>query len=120
MNEKKKILVVDDDSICRLLYEKALKDYQVDCVDSAEKILCKLLCDHYDLIIMDIKLPGMSGPEAAHMIKKRIEIPIALISGYPLTLAYVKDTVDFTMEKPIDIELLRKNIKNHLYHEATT
>lgn len=114
---KKKILVVDDDSICRYLYKEALKnDYEVECVDRAEKILCKLLCDHYDLIIMDIRLPGMSGPEAARYLKKRIEIPVAFISAYPLTLNYVKDMADFTMTKPIDIPMLKKEIKNHLYH----
>lgn len=59
------ILVVEDQGDVRAVVERALAQhgYQVDAVDNAEEALTRALNKHYDLVITDLHMPGMSGTE---------------------------------------------------------
>ena len=80
-----KILVVDDDQGIRFFLEEALtkKGYKVDSVASAEEALSKVKQDAFNLILLDVRLPGMSGLDA---IKKLRELdpsaPIIIMTAH--------------------------------------
>ena len=80
-NNKLHILVVDDDDRIRSL----LKDYLSEnnyIVSTAEMLIKpkKLGYLKFDIIILDVMMPGQSGYEFTKDIKKKIEIPIILLT----------------------------------------
>ena len=81
----KKVLVVDDEENIRLLYKEELEDegYEV-CVAATVEEAIKLMDDeHPDLVMLDIKLPGMDGLEYLTQLKKKNdETPVILCSAY--------------------------------------
>lgn len=83
--EKKRILVVDDEQdLCEILrYNLSTAGYDADTVYSAEEAQNKDIRS-YDLLLLDIMLPGMSGFELAKQIKSREEtakIPIIFLTA---------------------------------------
>ena len=68
----KHILVIDDNEVIRKSFVLALKDtkYQVDTAESGEEGVDKERSKKYDLIFLDLKMPGMSGIEALRHIRK--------------------------------------------------
>ncbi|HWQ05509.1 MAG TPA: response regulator transcription factor [Longilinea sp.] len=63
MVEKKRVLVVDDEQIARLTLERMLQvgGYEVVTVGSGEEAIAELNADHFDVMLLDLNLPGMSG-----------------------------------------------------------
>lgn len=88
MKQLKQILVVDDhfavlDSL-RTLLQSADPSYQVVAVPSAEEGFLELGRIPYDLLITDIRLPGMSGFELVRRVRRlRPEIPVIMITTAP-------------------------------------
>jgi len=66
-----RVLVVEDDRAMRLVLRESLrnKGYYIEEAVSAEEALEKVKSEAFDLIIMDVKLPGISGIEAISKIK---------------------------------------------------
>ena len=61
-----RILVVDDEPIVRILFEKTLRlaGYSLDTIADARIALNKIKTgEEYDVILLDIRIPGMSGTE---------------------------------------------------------
>lgn len=82
---KKKILVVDDEKNLRILYEEELKaeGYDVDIADSAEAAFRLIENNDYDVIILDIQMPGMNGLEAmGHILHRNRKQAIILNTAY--------------------------------------
>ena len=76
MNEetkRKRILVVDDESDLTLFYRMSLEyhGFEVDTFNDPRKALSNFKTDYYDLIILDIKMPGMDGFELYTEIRKK-------------------------------------------------
>jgi two-component system response regulator PilR (NtrC family) len=65
------VLVVDDESLMRNLIFKILgqEDYQVELAGSAEEALDSLSRKEFQLVVSDIKMPGMNGIELLRKIK---------------------------------------------------
>ena len=81
----KRILVVDDDSYVRGATEEILirKGYDVDTASAASGALQKLDEGEYDLLLSDIKMPGMSGLELLEKVKtKWPELTVILMTAY--------------------------------------
>ena len=70
---KKKILVVDDEADLTMLCSLALEYYgfKVDTFNDSQEALSKYKPGHYDLVILDIKMPKMDGFELYDEIKKK-------------------------------------------------
>ncbi|RME54264.1 response regulator [Candidatus Woesearchaeota archaeon] len=113
-----KILVVDDEKDIRLLLKTILEldGYKVVTVASGRQCLNKLKKENFDLILLDIMMPKMSGFEVQEKIKSDPEtkdIPVIMISARSDNLAkaiakHGKYHVDDYLEKPISKnELLR-------------
>ena len=77
------ILVVDDDEGIRTLVKKYLNEhnYLVTTADSAEDAVEKIQFIKFDLIILDIMMPGKSGLEFIQENKKKLETPIILLTA---------------------------------------
>ncbi len=77
------ILVVDDDDGIRSLVKKFLNEnnYLVTTAENAEDALEKIKIINFDLIILDIMMPGKNGLEFIKENKKEIETPIILLTA---------------------------------------
>ena len=77
------ILVVDDDEGIRLLVKKYLNEnnYLVTTADTAENADQKIKLINFDLIILDIMMPGKSGLEFIKENKNKLETPVILLTA---------------------------------------
>ena len=77
------ILVVDDDEGIRTLVKKYLNenDYLVTTADSAEDAFEKIQIIKFDLIILDIMMPGKSGLEFIKENQKKMDTPVILLTA---------------------------------------
>jgi len=83
-----KLLVVDDDARLRGLLEKFLTEhgYGVDSAKDAAEARTKLKRSHYDLIVLDVMMPGESGTELAQKLREEgtedyTDIPILMLTA---------------------------------------
>ena len=79
------ILVVDDEEHIRLLFKEELEDegYTVELASNGVEALEKLKRSNYDVIVLDIKMPGMDGIQTLGEIKKiNKDQPVVLCSAY--------------------------------------
>lgn len=67
-----KILLVDDDAFLRDMYATKFRelDYTIQVAESGEAALMRLKEDTYDVVLMDMVMPGMTGTELIHKIKE--------------------------------------------------
>ncbi len=82
---RKHILVVDDDQGIRKLFSRALEDtpYMVDTAESGEKGLRLHKLFDYDLIFLDLYMPGMSGIEVVREIRMTdMDVPIYVVTSF--------------------------------------
>ena len=107
MSDKKKILMVDDDSIFCELTQEILEEIGYDsvAVADAEEARAVFLDNprQFDLIILDHILSGVQGAElAADFLHLRPDIPIALYTGADLTLEKVRSKgIHAVINKPL-------------------
>ena len=69
----KHILVIDDDKNIRRLYQAELTQagFKVDCVSDAQEALNRVKPSRFDLAIVDIEMPGMSGLELLKELRQQ-------------------------------------------------
>ena len=113
------ILVVDDDEGIRSLVKKYLdeKKYLVTTADNAENASEKIKIIKFDLIILDIMMPGKSGLEFLEEHKKNINTPIILLTakGEPNErITGLEMGADDYLPKPFEPKELVLRIKNIL------
>jgi DNA-binding NtrC family response regulator len=83
---KPRLLVADDEKNLRELYKTELEDegYEVDTASNATDVLQLLEKGEYNVIILDIKMPGMSGIDLLQKIMARDKRqPVILNTAYP-------------------------------------
>jgi DNA-binding response OmpR family regulator len=103
------ILIVDDDEeICDEI-KSILKDegFRVSVAGDGHSAVKLLDCKRFDLMILDLKIPGIPGIEILRHVKgKRISTKVLVVTGKPLRDVYVQDQDDDTVvDDPEDIEL---------------
>lgn len=117
-----KILVVDDNTINRLLAKKILKKWSVetDFAENGLEAVNKVKENNYDLVLMDIHMPIMGGMEAALTIRqdeRYQSLPIIALTGSvlsPNSENFSKSGMDDFVLKPFEPSILYKKIKQHL------
>jgi CheY-like chemotaxis protein len=85
MSALRKVLVVDDDPVVGKSYNRVLsnKGYVVTTAENAREALEQMSRDEYDLVVTDIRMPGMSGLELAETVKaRRPWTPVLIVTGY--------------------------------------
>ena len=113
------ILVVDDDEGIRSLVKKYLNEnnFLVSTADSAESASKKIEIIEFDLIILDIMIPGKSGLEFIKENRKNLETPIILLTakGEPTErIEGLEIGADDYLPKPFEPKELILRIKNIL------
>ena len=80
-----KILVVDDNDMVRSVAQQMLValGYEAAVVDSGERALEEFSESNFDLILLDLDMPEMSGPELLRQLnEENVTIPVVLMSGH--------------------------------------
>ena len=111
------ILVVDDDDGIRMLVKKYLNEnnFLVTTSESAEDASQKIEVVKFDLVVLDIMMPGKSGLDFINENKKNIETPIILLTAKGEASERVKGLevgADDYLPKPFDPKELVLRIKN--------
>jgi DNA-binding NtrC family response regulator len=112
------ILIVDDEASVRdSLYQWFKADgYRVDTADDANNALKKLQEHPWDIILLDIKMPGMDGIELQHRIKQIdqniVTIIITAYAAVDTAIQALKDGAFDYVTKPIDPDDLSRLIRN--------
>jgi len=114
--EKESILVVEDEDIMResLVDWFSSEDHKVDAVDDGEKALKDFNLDQYDVMIVDLKLPGQDGLSVLSEVRvKNPKTKVIIITAYPsvdtATEAMRRGAVDY-LAKPFELERLGASI----------
>jgi excisionase family DNA binding protein len=84
-SERPRILVVDDEQAVRDLLAKTLTmaDYDVDSADDGPSALDRMRAVEYDLLITDLKMPGMDGLSVIREARKlATDLRVIIITGY--------------------------------------
>ncbi len=119
---KDKILIVDDDKDIVNLIGDILTDegYIVEKVYSGTAALNAIKNTYYDLIILDVMLPGMDGLEICRRIRDFIKVPIVFLTAknknIDKVLGYETGGDDY-ITKPFDDNVLLAKVKAHLRRE---
>src|SRR5260370_35439519 len=118
MTPRPYLLVVDDEAGIRESLSSILEDegYHVEAVGSAEEALERAAAGEFEVVLLDVWLPGMDGLEALSRMQATARPPaVIMISGHGTIETAVRATklgaFDFT-EKPLTLEkivVLRRN-----------
>jgi len=116
---KAHILIVDDDDRIRELVKQYLNDnnYLVTTANSAEDAIKKVDIIKFDLIVLDIMMPGQSGLEFTNENRKKIETPIILLTAKGEASDRIEGLeigADDYLAKPFEPKELVLRIKNIL------
>ncbi len=117
MGSKPSIMIVDDEEIVRAsLSSWLLEDgYEVMPVESGKLALEELKKKHYDLMLVDLKMPEMDGLELMKEVKKFLpDLPIIIMTAYATVDTAVKAIKDGAFDylmKPFDPEEISITIK---------
>jgi len=119
-SRKSKILVVDDDKSLSEIVVNLLdyEGYTTDVANTGKVATAKIKDTLYDLVLLDLKLPDMSGMRVLKKARKRVPpIQVVMISGEGTINAAVEaariGAYDF-LEKPLDSERVLVTVKNAL------
>lgn len=114
------ILIVDDEAGVRASLAGVLRDegYTVDAVESGEACLEQVTRRAYDLLLLDIWLPGLDGLDTlARLRERRVDAQVIMISGHGNIENAVRATklgaFDF-IEKPLSLEKTVLAVRNAL------
>ena len=90
-----KVLVVDDDEVVRHSYQRSLRiaHCDVEAVDNGEDALRALAANSFDVMLLDLRMPGMDGMEVLRAARQASpQSEVIVITGYP-TLETAKEAV---------------------------
>lgn len=115
----KKILLVDDEPLILkgLKFSLEQDGYLTDSAMDGEEALSKVFSDNYDMVLLDVMLPGLDGIEVCQRVRERSNVPIIMLTAKGedmdkiLGLEYGAD--DY-MTKPFNILEVKARIKSIL------
>ncbi|MFC1531762.1 response regulator [Thermodesulfobacteriota bacterium] len=123
-----RILVIDDELDMLMLLRMIIEDntpYIVETTNNPSEGLKMVTEENYDLVITDLKMPGMDGLEVFEELREvRPDIPVIIITAYGspeaadealnkgvsefITKPFRKDTIIFTMNRVLELARLRR------------
>ncbi|XHH10227.1 MAG: response regulator [Candidatus Bathyarchaeia archaeon] len=131
MSENKKtILVIDDDKSILRTFTRILQKsgYEIDVAETGKEAIEKADSHHYDLALVDIRLPDMDGTELLAKLKVQLQNTVKImITGFPSLETGVKaldEGADAYLVKPVKpqelLVLLDEKLKHHEEQVAKT
>ena len=117
MKNKTHILIVDDDNRIRDLLKEYLgeNNYMISTSEDAKNAKIKLTHFKFDLIVLDVMMPGQDGYDLTKEIKKNVNIPIILLTAKSEVENRIKGLelgADDYLTKPFEPKELLLRIKN--------
>jgi two-component system chemotaxis response regulator CheY len=118
-NKKPLILVVDDDIPIQLLMQNLLREFGFTCATAgsgAEAVNVVRGGTRPDLVLLDMNMPGMTGPEAIQALRAELATtPILILSGEPVSPREIAQLgVEGAVLKPFDVPALVEKIRQHV------
>lgn len=127
MNRDIKILVVEDNNdINKLLSDMLIQNgYVTQSAYSGTEALIYLKQGNWDMVLLDLMLPGMDGKELLSNIRKTSNMPVIIISAKEekdIKIETLRMGADDYITKPFDIDEVSARIDSHLriYKEFST
>lgn len=124
------VLVADDDRLIRVTLAKGLRAADYDVIEAADgREAVEIGCEHRPaLAILDLRMPGMSGVEAARELREQADVPFIFLSAYnekevvreaaeegalgylvkPIDVPHVLPTIEAALRRAAEIRELRK------------
>lgn len=127
MSGASRILVVEDDNdINQMITALMMKNgYQVVRAYSGTEAVMLLGQGKYDLVLLDLMLPGLTGEQVLEQIRKKYNMPVIVISAKIDKLskiALLKQGADDYITKPFDLDELeariQANLRRYHHHEV--
>ncbi|MBN7773835.1 response regulator transcription factor [Clostridium aminobutyricum] len=114
-----KILIVEDDDEISMLERDYLEinGFEADIIPDGSKAVSAALNGSYDLILLDLMLPGMNGYEICREIRDKLDIPILMVTARLESVDKIRGLgigADDYVAKPFDPAELVARIKSHL------
>jgi len=108
-----KILVIDDEKVIKNMLQQLLEmhGHDVDTADDGYEGIQKFDNDCFDMVITDIRMPGVDGNSVAKHIRNSDKkyVPVIGMSGTPWTLE--DNSFDTIFEKPFQLKALINTVK---------
>jgi len=116
-----RVLAVDDSPLMRTFLHNKLQPYGIspEFASSGEEALYKVSKQHFDMIFLDVMLPGMDGYDVCKMIKKNKDnslMKVVMLTSKDKTFDKIRGTMagcDGYLTKPVDELKLRAIIERH-------
>jgi len=115
-----RILIADDDEVsCQLFAETLESDgFQVDQVTSGDEAIARLRAANHDLVIIDVRMPGISGLEVTRIVHEKYPaLPIIVMTAFgsieTAVEAIHEGAFDF-ISKPMNLAELKKTVSRAL------
>jgi CheY-like chemotaxis protein len=118
----KQILIIDDDVSIRHMLGRVLigEGYGVVAAANGEAGVEIVESSEVDLVLLDLKMPGMSGQETLKVLKaERPGLPVIVISAFSRQQFEGMAEVSAVLQKPLDFPILLDTIKRSLAHPVT-
>ena len=121
---KKSILVVDDDQSILRTFSRILQKcgYETETAQTGREAMGKTRIRHYDLVLLDLRLPDMKGTDVLVKARKQLQETVKImITGYPSLETGVKalnEGADAYLTKPVKPQELLTIIQDKLSHPS--
>ena len=110
----KRIIVIDDEDAIRKSFALALEDteYQVDTVASGREGIERISREPYDLVFLDLKMPGMNGVETLRELRKLDEeVPVYIVTAF---YGEFLEELQRMAHNGTEFEVLNKPVDGHM------
>jgi DNA-binding NtrC family response regulator len=120
MKNAARILIIDDDENILRVEVAILKDkgYEVETATTGTEAIEKTEQSHFDLMLVDIRLPDMEGTDVITRIHDTTpKIRKVIVTGYPTlqnAVAAVNNGADAYVMKPFDVEQMLETVRKQL------
>lgn len=114
-----KILIAEDDEKIAQLEKDYLESngYETEIIYDGDSVIPELKSEPYDLVLLDIMLPGTSGYDICRTIRDEIDIPILMVTARAEAVDVIRGLglgADDYITKPFDPSQLVARVRSHL------
>ena len=118
-----RILIVEDDQEIAMLERDYLEieGYETRLVDNGQQAVGEAVGGGYDLILLDLMLPGCSGYDICRLIRDKVDVPILMVTARSESVDKIRGLglgADDYIPKPFDPAELVARVKAHLSRYA--